>query len=191
MHASSFQSGAICAALLSITVAAAAQQNPGANVPTALPAPAEGAVSAPTSSPILQEPVIDPRTYGSSLPNTPLLVTGLVVFGASYGASAVAAGISERESDNKLYYPVVGPWMALNDRDCAADPCSRKTLGTTLLVGSGVLQGLGALSMLMSMVIPKKTTHDWYLIGDEKQDGLQVAPLIGSGEVGAVAVGRF
>jgi hypothetical protein len=132
--------------------------------------------------------VIDPTTERSSLPNTPLLVTGLVVLGTSYGASAVGAALSERESNDKLYYPVVGPWMALNDRDCGAEPCSNKAVGTTLLVGSGVLQGLGAASMLMSLFIPRTTTHEWYLIGNED---LLVAPLMGAGELGAVAVGTF
>jgi hypothetical protein len=76
----------------------------------------------------------------------------------------------------------------LNDRDCAADPCSKKTLNTTLLVGSGVLQGLGALSMVMSLVIPSKTTHSWYLIGN---DDLNVTPLGDVGGLGATASGRF
>jgi hypothetical protein len=191
MQASHLRSSAVCAAFLCFTVHAAAQQQPGSNVPTPVPAPAGGTTTVTTSAPILQEPVIDPRTYSSSLPNTPLLVTGMVLFGASYGASAIAAGVSNRDSDEKLYYPVVGPWMALNDRDCNADPCSRKTLGTTLLVGSGVVQGLGALGMVLSLMIPKKTTHDWYLIGDETHEHLLLTPMAGSSELGAFAVGRF
>jgi len=170
--------------LTSWTFVAGAQEQPGSNVPTPSPA-AVGTTS--TASP-LHEPVIDARTERSSLPNTPLLVTGVVVLGTSYGASAVGAALSDRESNDKLYYPVVGPWMALNDRDCAADPCSKKALGTTLLVGSGVLQGLGAAGMLMSLFIPRTTTHEWYLIGNED---VLVAPLMGAGELGAVAVGTF
>jgi hypothetical protein len=165
---------------------ASAQQRPGTNAPTPVPA-SELASSAPTS-PILQEPYIDATAERSSLPNTPLLVTGMVVLGASYGASVIGAARSDSETDDKLYYPVVGPWMAVNDRDCTADPCSRKTLDTTLLVGSGVVQGLGALSVLMSLVIPRTTTHSWYLIGN---DDVNVTPLGGYGELGAVAMGRF
>ncbi len=171
--------------LASWTSHAGAQEQPGSNVPTA--SPGTQSVSTATTSP-LREPVIDPRTERSTFPNTPLLVTGLVVLGTSYGASAVGAALSDRESNDKLYYPVVGPWMALNDRDCGADPCSKKALGTTLLVGSGVLQGLGAAGMLMSLFIPRTTTHEWYLIGNED---VLVAPLLGAGELGAVAVGRF
>jgi hypothetical protein len=135
--------------------------------------------------------VIDPTTHASTLPNKPLLVTGLVVLGGSYGASALAAGLSDRESDDKLYYPVAGPWLALQDRDCDAEPCNNETLDTALLIGSGVLQGLGALSTVMSLFIPETTTHTWYLIGNEHEENLVLAPLMAGDQVGAIAVGRF
>lgn len=165
---------------------ASAQQRPGTNAPT--PVPASDVASSASRAPMLEEPFIEPTAERSSLPNTPLLTTGVLVLGASYGASAIGAYRSESETDDKLYYPVVGPWMALNDRDCSVDPCSRKTLDTTLLVGSGVIQGLGALSVLMSLVVPRTTTHSWYLIGN---DDVNVTPLGGYGELGAVATGRF
>ena len=176
----------VSALAISSTGIAAAQQRPGTNAPTPVPATEEtrGAASAP----IVEEPYIEATAERSSLPNGPLLATGVVVLGASYGASVIAAARSDSETDDKLYYPVVGPWMALNDRDCSADPCSRKTLDTALLVGSGVLQGLGALSMVLGLVIPEKTTQSWYLIGSED---FNVTPVGGSGELGAVAVGRF
>ena len=134
-------------------------------------------------------PVPPANTYDTTTyPNKPLLVTGFVLLGATYGASAIAAGVSDRESNDKLYYPVAGPWLALDDRDCNAEPCSNKTLDTTLLIGSGVLQGIGALSMVMSLFIPEKTTQSWYLVGN--RDFL-VAPVAGTKEVGAMATGRF
>jgi hypothetical protein len=187
MHREMFRSVAVLSALaISWSGIAAAQQRPGTNAPTPIPA-SEEASPAP-SAPILQEPYIDATTERSSLPNVPLLVTGMIVLGASYGASAIGAARSDNETDDKLYYPVVGPWMALNDRDCSVDPCDQKTLDTTLLVGSGIVQGLGALSVLMSLFIPTKTTHSWYLIGN---DDLNVTPVGGSGELGAMAVGQF
>jgi len=179
------------ALLTSWAFVAHAQQAPGSNAPTPSPGPAgESATSAPVA-PVLQEPVIDPTTHASTLPNKPLLVTGLVVLGSSYGASAVGAAISDREAYDKLYYPVAGPWMALQDRDCNADPCDNKTLDTALLIGSGVLQGLGALSTVMSLFIPETTTHTWYLIGNEHEENLVLAPLMAGDQLGAIAVGRF
>lgn len=177
------------ALLIAWASTASAEQPPGTNVPTVVPAaPAAPLATPPSTAAALDEPVIDTTTQGSSLPNKPLLVTGLVVLGGSYGASVVGATLSDRDSDDKLYYPVVGPWMALQDRDCTADPCSRKTLDTTLLIGSGVLQGVGALSVLLSLFIPEKTTHQWYLI---ENDDVTVAPLVDGSRVGASAFGRF
>lgn len=191
MYAHLLRSGAAGCALLSFTLSAAAQQQPGTNVPTPAPVASDPTLTVAPSAPVLEEPVIDPRTYRSSLPNTPLLVTGVVMLGASYGASAIVGGLTDRGSDDNLYYPVVGPWMALDERDCSGDPCSSKTLHTTLLIGSGVLQGLGALSMAMSLFIPQTTTEEWYLIGDAKEPHLLLAPLAGPNELGAVALGRF
>jgi hypothetical protein len=187
MHQKTLPSLALASVLLATWGGTAhAQQRPGTNAPT--PVPASEAASSASSSPILQEPYIEPMAERSSLPNTPLLVTGTVLLGASYGASVIAAARSDSETDDKLFYPVVGPWLALKDRDCSVDPCSRKTLDTTLLVGSGVLQGLGALGMVLSVVIPSTETHSWYLIGG---DDMNVTPLAGYGELGAVATGRF
>jgi hypothetical protein len=183
---------ALTAALLSTWAAFGhAQQSPGTNVPTPNPLPEDApAVSTPVD-PVLQEPVIDPKTSSSSLPNKPLLVTGLVVLGGSYGASAIYSGLSDRKSDDKLYYPVVGPWMSLHDRDCNAEPCDNKTLGTAALIGSGVLQGIGALSLVMSLFVPEKTTHNWYLIGSEHDQNLAVAPVMAGNQLGALAIGQF
>ena len=187
MHERTLQSLALASVLLATGGGTAqAQQRPGTNAPT--PVPASEEASSASRSPILEEPYIEPMAERSSIPNTPLLVTGTVVLGATYGASVFAAARSESETDNKLYYPVVGPWLALKDRDCSADPCSRKTLDTTLLVGSGVLQGLGAVGIIMSLFIPSTETTSWYLIGG---DDMNVTPLAGYGELGAVATGRF
>lgn len=187
MLKNTLQSIAVASALLTTWGGiASAQQRPGTNAPT--PLPASDMASSASRAPILQEPYIDATAEKSTLPNTPLLATGVVLLGASYGASAIGAWRSDSETDDKLYYPVVGPWMALNDRDCSVDPCSRKTLDTTLLVGSGVLQGIGALSVVMSLFVPRTTTQSWYLIGS---DDVNVTPLGGYGELGAVATGRF
>jgi hypothetical protein len=168
-----------------------AQQQPGTNAPTPNPLPEDApAVSTPVA-PVLEEPVIDPRLESRSIPNKPLLTTGFIVLGASYGASAIYSATSDRDSDEKLYIPVAGPWLSLDERDCDAQPCDKKDLGTAALIGSGVLQGLGAVSILMSLFIPQTTTHSWYMIGDERHEHMAVVPLMAGDQVGAVAVGSF
>lgn len=131
-----------------------------------------------------QRPVVVEHTW----PNRPLLVTGLVVLGGTYGASVIVGAASNRESDEKLFIPVVGPWLDLKDRDCDAEPCDRETMNKTLLIGSGALQGLGALSVLLSLVIPESKEKPWYLIGGEK---LSVTPQLGATTTGVTALGRF
>ncbi len=121
-------------------------------------------------------------------PNRPLLITGLVVLGGSYGASAIVGAASSREADDKLFVPVVGPWLDLKERDCDVNACSHESLNKALLIGSGALQGIGAFSVVLSLVIPESREKPWYLIGDQK---LSVSPRMGMNEAGLTAFGRF
>jgi hypothetical protein len=191
MNSRSLISHALALTLLSsITLSTRAEQ-PGTNVATPLPAPAGDTTPYAASvspAPIAAEPVIDTNTTRSTLPNRPLLVTGVVLFGGSYAASAIVAATSDRTADEKLYYPVAGPWMDLNNRNCDVNACPNKTLDKVLLVGDGVLQGLGALSLVMSLMIPEKTTRHWYLIGNEK---LMLTPQLGRSTTALVAAGTF
>lgn len=153
--------------------------------------PTVGVASSPQTTAVAgasSEPVIDASSKRSTFPNKPLLATGLVVLGSSYGAAAIVGAISDRTADDKLFYPVVGPWLDLNHRGCAADPCSNRNLDRVLLVGDGVLQGIGALSVLLSIVVPETTTRNWYLIGNEN---VVVAPGFGTHLAGLSAAGRF
>ena len=112
-----------------------------------------------------------------------------VVFGGSYAASAVIGGMSDREDDKKLVYPVAGPWMDLANRDCVANTCSREDLNKGLLIADGIVQGVGALGVLLSFVLPEKSTRKWYLIG---QDGTHLTPMkMGYAGFGLGAYGKF
>ncbi|MGC4069063.1 MAG: hypothetical protein QM784_31350 [Polyangiaceae bacterium] len=99
-------------------------QAPGTNVATPPPAQAPvspigpsapGAMAQATPVGLAQEPVIEPSATRTIYPNRPLLVTGAVISGASYAGSAIVAATSDRGSDDKLYYPVAGPWLSLHD----------------------------------------------------------------------------
>lgn len=131
---------------------------------------------------------LDRKVTTKSWPNVPLMVTGLVVLGGSYGASALVGGLSGREADRKLYYPVVGPWMDLNNRGCDTNPCNHKAFNTALLIGDGVLQGMGALGLVLSLVVPQTSTKNWLLIGNET---VVLAPQVGLSSVGVSAAARF
>lgn len=183
-----------CTAILVVltgNVGVAYAQQAGTNIETPSPISQAGSFQNAQSNQgdfMTAEPVIAPETTRNSRPNRPLLVTGLVFLGGAYGASAIVAGISDRTEDEKLYYPVVGPWMDLNDRDCDRTPCNNKTLNQVLLVGDGIVQGLGALSLVLSFIVPEKTTRSWYLIGS---DSWRLTPQLGPHVTGLGAVGRF
>lgn len=173
-------------------------QDPGSNVPTPPPAPTPPVLTVQSATPdplttapvtpITSEPVIDASTSRKTLPNKPLLLTGTLLLGATYAASAVVAATSDRTADDKLYYPVAGPWLDLNHRGCSAVACEHNTRDRALLVGDGILQGVGALGMLLSLMIPEKTTRSWYLIGNRE---VVVVPSLASSMTGLSAVGTF
>lgn len=182
-------------ALASCFSVSAGAQEAGTNVSTPPPAQTPIALSGPTAPPgsaatapasgvTSTEPMIDATTTKTTFPNRPLLITGAVVLGASYGGAAIVGALSDREADKRLYYPVVGPWLDLHARDCDVNGCENETRDKALLIGDGVLQGLGALGMLFSLVVPETTTKSWYLIGNQD---IVVVPRMG----GVTALGRF
>lgn len=192
----------VFALVVAVSGAAGAQQAPGTNVstppPSQTPLPvttspgfnldSNPAVTAATPPSFGQEPVIDAETTRKTVPNRPLLVTGFLLLAASYAPAVVIAATSDREADDKLYYPVVGPWLDLNHRGCAANPCDNNELNRGLLVADGIVQGAGALGLLLSLVVPERTTRHWYLIGNRD---VVVVPAVAGSEVGLHAVGRF
>jgi hypothetical protein len=92
--------------------------------------------------------------------NSSLFIGGAVLFGASYGAAVVAASRSDREADDRLYVPLLGPWLDLADRrDCDVEisSCDNETTLKVLIVTDGVLQAAGAFMMLDAILFP--TVH--------------------------------
>jgi len=156
---------------------AAAQDVAGPVDPTPPPAP--------TSMPLASEPRADVVEH--TWPNRPMLITGGVLLGGTYAASVIVGAASDRDADKKLYYPVVGPWMDLKNRDCDVNACGSDTFNKALIIGSGALQGAGAVLLVLGLVIPESREKPWYLIGDEK---LNVTPSVGTLS-GLTASGRF
>jgi hypothetical protein len=156
------------------------------NVPTSGPPPvAEGTgrpvQEAPPSSSIT-EPTFRAETQSMRWPNVPLLATGSVLFAGSYLPAVVVAAVRDTDDDNDLYKPLVGPWMMF-----ANGPDESKGY-KTLLVVNGITQGLGALMLLGSFMIPERVTEHWYLLGS---NDVRLTPSrVGTG-YGMGAAGRF
>lgn len=95
--------------------------------------------------------------------NAPVFATGALVFAGTYGASAIVAASSDHPGADRLYVPVVGPWLALNDwGDCPIDEprCDTNTTNKVLLVADGVFQAGGVITMITGLLSP--TTHTVY-----------------------------
>ena len=93
--------------------------------------------------------------------NAPMFATGAIVFAGTYGASAIVAATSSHPGADRLYVPVVGPWLALNDwGNCpiAQPRCDENTTDKVLLVADGVFQAAGVATMIVGLLSPRTTT---------------------------------
>jgi hypothetical protein len=119
-------------------------------------------------------------------PNRSMLSTGVGIFVVSYGATAVAGAISEREADRNLFIPVVGPWINLTDRSCGpTDPCgNREDVNKAVVISSGVVQGAAVLMALGSFVVPETKNK-------RNEPSVAVSPVSFGTGAGIGAVGHF
>lgn len=92
-------------------------------------------------------------------PNKAMIGTGFALLGGTYLASAIVAGTSQHPGDEHLYIPVAGPWIDLANRgDCGAGfarSCDNENTNNALLIGGGILQGVGVLTMIGGFLSPE------------------------------------
>jgi hypothetical protein len=133
------------------------------------------------------------RTAIEHRPNRTLLSTGVGIFVVSYGASAVAGAISDRDTDKNLFIPVVGPWMDLAQRDCSnADPCAnREDINKAMIITSGVVQGASLLMVVGSLLVPETTAITERRTSAKNQPSVTVSPMSFAAGAGLGAIGRF
>jgi hypothetical protein len=164
--------------------------------PVQVTQPAQPVATTQTTS----APYVDPsdRERERSIehrPNKTLLSTGAGIFILSYGASVIAAAASSRDADNKLFIPLVGPWMDLADRGCTlATPCgSSEDVAKAMIITSGIVQSAGVLLALGSLVIPESTTvtDRTTTAKTEKKPTVSVLPVSYAAGAGVGAVGTF
>ncbi|MDQ3368507.1 MAG: hypothetical protein M3680_24025 [Myxococcota bacterium] len=163
--------------------------------PAPAPAPPVVIVNPPPRTMVVTQ--IEPgyETYTDTW-NAPLFTSGALVFLASYGASViVAANYADDEVDrgsDRLYVPVVGPWLALKDRpDCpiANEDCDLETTKKVLLVADGVLQAGGVVTMIAALLSP--TQHRVATRPMTTSKKVRVSPSASGGNAGVSIFGRF
>lgn len=202
------------AALLVPAVASA--QSPDPNHPNnPAPQPQDPApttvepVTSPTTAPPASDPVVivnpPPRTVITPVEpqyetytdnwNAPVFTSGALVFLGSYGASIAVAAASEDDSvdrgNDRLYVPVVGPWLALNARpDCPIEneQCDMETTKKVLLVADGILQAGGVVTMIAGLLQP---TEHRVLRRPVASKKVHVTPTAAYGGAGVNVFGRF
>jgi hypothetical protein len=129
------------------------------------------------------------------VPNGALIASGIVTFGIPYMASVAVASESMRVGDSRLYVPVAGPWMDLNERPdmCRGRhyaACDQDTSDRVMLVANGILQAAGALQILAGFIFPETQTVT--TVGATKlTPQVTLTPFSGHGTYGLGALGRF
>lgn len=94
--------------------------------------------------------------------NTAPILTGAVTFGLSYGAAVMVAATTDSDANDRLYVPLLGPWLAMADRpDCPVEDesCDSETTKKILLGVDGVFQAAGAISLVYGLLTPRRYTR--------------------------------
>ena len=89
--------------------------------------------------------------------NAPVFATGALVFGGSYAAAAITSSESNHPGADRLWVPVAGPWLALNDwGNCPIEnpSCDQNTTDKVLLIADGVFQAAGLITMVDGVLAP-------------------------------------
>lgn len=127
------------------------------------------------------------------MPNRPLLFTGGALLLGSYGASVIVGAISDTKADDKLFIPVVGPWLDMGARECGFGDCgAREDVNNAFLVASGVAQGVGLGLAVASLFVPDSASHSRSLAKEAPKPEVHVTPAsMGKGGAGVGAYGTF
>jgi hypothetical protein len=123
-------------------------------------------------------------------PNSEVIFGGVFVLTSAYLFSAMAAAGSPVKADEQLYIPLVGPWLDISKRPHCGPrkdqpSCRTEPANMTLLVTSGLAQGIGTLVLMGGIMFPKMkvvTTR----VGE-----VQVLPSAAPGTAGLTAFGRL
>jgi len=174
--------------------------NPNAPTPTT-PAPVEAPPPPPAPvvvvNPQVETPAPQPIAYSPQYEtvyddyNPSMFFTGAFVFAGAYGASVIVAADDKTRGKDRLYVPVVGPWLALNDRgscDITLSKCDNETTAKVLLVADGVFQAAGIIGMLDGVLQP--SSHR--VIARTADTKVHVTPTyMGNGGQGLAVFGHF
>lgn len=122
-------------------------------------------------------------------PSRPLLWSGIFTAGVPYAASVVVGAESSNTADRALFIPIAGPWVDLSQRGgcpVSTSSCNGETLNKVLLVGDGIFQGIGALTIVSAFLFPRRGPY-----GHASNRDFHISPLSLRSGGGLLAVGTF
>jgi len=124
-------------------------------------------------------------------PDRGLLKGGIWTLGLSYAPALVVGISSSLPEDRYLLAPVAGPWIDYAKRDCST--CAHEGWNKALLVTDGIIQGVGALEILGSLLFVEHTTvtRTARTQAKPKAVALHVVPRFMSNTYGLTAIGEF
>ena len=127
-----------------------------------------------------------------------LLVGGSLAFGAAYWAALYVGGTSDVTSDHLMLIPVVGPWLAYGERPPCGEGkripgCANDAAARAFLVADGVLQGVGAVLVVVALALPRPARETSPLAAPPPAaaTGVHFAPLSVGGGFGVGATAHF
>jgi hypothetical protein len=123
-----------------------------------------------------------------------LLVSGLVTLTLSYIPAFVLATQSTLPIDQRLYAPVVGPWLDLANRPACGPTtvlCNTEIAAQAMLVADGIVQAVGAIQVLVGLgSLANESSSNNVKVVDKV--GVRVTPAqFGAGGYGLAAIGKF
>ena len=139
-----------------------------------------------------------PQTFEETryvAPNRAILWSGIGAFLGAYIPSVVVAIANGSTEDNRLYFPVAGPWLDLAKRpQCGTAPGQRSCVTEdgfeVALVIDGIVQALGVAAIAVGAVVPEKRTRIITARAPERPH-VSVAPMVTRSSYGLAAFGDF
>jgi hypothetical protein len=133
----------------------------------------------------------DQPSKGEFAPHRPLLITGSALLLGGYAASTVVATVSDLPADDRLYIPIVGPFLDVANRPCdiGSSSCSNEEdLNKASIIGLGLAQGAG-LGLTIASFFVKERPAETRIKVPQAADKLSISVVPYGAGVGAV--GRF
>jgi hypothetical protein len=136
--------------------------------------------------------VVEKTTTQATGPSMLMVGSGVVIFGVGYLPAVIVGATSGLEADHTLFVPIAGPWIDLTQRPgCSpASQCNVENTNKVLLATDGVVQALGALTVIGGFLTPSHQTTSVRT----KRAGLDLRVLpakLGGSGYGLEALGAF